>query len=667
MLARPAFCHELAEYNQAALRVKMFGPFTVIRDGSILTLPASRKACALVAYLALAERPVGRAHLCELLWDGPNDPRGELRWCLSKIRRMFDQNTFQRVRTSGDRIALELDSCSVDVIEVLRATQRGIETLDERDLRTLSAMMAGDFLEDMELDRSPEFNAWLVTQRRRFRDCHVAVLEQLVRQAPPRSDEVFGFLEKWLELDPLDSRVHEMLLNALASRGQIREGEKHLAATIRSYEAEGLDSAIIRNAWRIARRQPRSTSPVAPIESGWFDPHRASVAVMPLVDITATGVDPSGLARGLVQDVITRLAKLRILSVIAQGSVFAIGERGIDPDAAARALRVDYVVSGLIRRRQGRFTIVMELAETRSARIIWAEDFDCNLDDTFLLLDEIGNRIVASIAGEIEIVERNRALLKPPASLNAWEAYHRGLWHAYRFNKCDNELAQRFFQIAVDLDPTFSRAYAGLSFTHFQNAFLHRSAQREREADYAYATAAEGLNVDERDPAAHWAMGRALWLRYRPQQCIEELEKAVELSPNFALGHYMLAFALSQAGDPQEAIRCSDRSRHLSPFDPLLFAMLAARAMAHMRLGQFDEAAEWAVKGALRPNAHVHTKAIAAHCLASAGRTDEARAITALIHKTHPDYRVDDFLKAFRFAPDAVPIYREQASTIGMK
>jgi DNA-binding SARP family transcriptional activator/TolB-like protein len=667
VLVRQACCHELAEYKRAGLCVKMFGPFTIIREGAKLTLPASRKSCALVAYLALAARPMGRSHLCELLWDAPNDPRGELRWCLSKIRRIFDENNQQRVHTSGDRVELELGSCFVDVVEVIRATQPGVETLDQRALRTLSALMAGEFLEGMEFDRSPVFSAWLVTQRRRFRDCHIAVLEQIIRKAPARSDEVFGFLEKWLQLDPLDSLAHEMLLDALASRGQIREGEKHLAATVRLYEAEGLDPMIVRSAWRTANRQPRTALPGAPIGSGRLDPHRASVAVMPLVDITANDANPSGLARGLVQDVITRLAKLRLLSVIAPGSVFAIGERGFDPEAAGRALRVDYMVSGLIRRRADRFAVVMELAETRSARIIWAEDFDCKLDDTFLLLDEIGNRIVASIAGEIEIAERKRALLKPPASLNAWEAYHRGLWHAYRFNKFDNEEAQRFFQRAVDLDPTFSRAYAGLSFTHFQNAFLHRSGQREWETDQAYATAAEGLNVDDRDPAAHWAMGRALWLRYRPEQCIEELEKVVELSPNFALGHYMLAFALSQAGDPQEAIRCSDRSRHLSPFDPLLFAMLAARAMAHMRLGQFDEAADWAVKGARRPNAHVHTKAIAAHCLASAGRIDEARSVAALIHRTHPNYRVDDFLEAFRFAPDVAPIYLEQASTIGMR
>ena len=83
----------------------------------------------------------------------------------------------------------------------------------------------------------------------------------------------------------------------------------------------------------------------------------------------------------------------------------------------------------------------------RTARIVWAETFDHELDDAFLVLDEIGDRIVASIAGEIETIECRRAVLRPPNSLDAWEAHHRGLWHMYRFNRSDNERGRRFFEM----------------------------------------------------------------------------------------------------------------------------------------------------------------------------------------------------------------------------
>ena len=119
----------------------------------------------------------------------------------------------------------------------------------------------------------------------------------------------------------------------------------------------------------------------------------------------------------------------------------------------------------------------------------------------------------------------------------------------YRFNRADNERARHFFEMAVRLDPTFARAYAGLSFTHFQNAF-QGWAEREPAVGRAFDAAGQTLMVDERDPAAHWAMGRALWLRGRQDQSVVELETAIDLSPNFALGHYTLAFVHSQAWRP---------------------------------------------------------------------------------------------------------------------
>jgi tetratricopeptide (TPR) repeat protein len=180
------------------------------------------------------------------------------------------------------------------------------------------------------------------------------------------------------------------------------------------------------------------------------------------------------------------------------------------------------------------------------------------------------------------------------------------------------------------------------------------------------ATAAQGLIADERDPAAHWAMGRALWLHGRQDESVIELDRAVELSPNFALGHYTLAFVHSQSGDPTAAIASSDHSRQLSPFDPLLFAMMASRAMAHVRLGQFEEAATWGVNAARRPNAHVHVRAIAAHCLAAASRIQEANGLVTSIHKTHPGYNIEDFLTAFRFTPDAAALFRGYARRIGL-
>lgn len=654
------------------MRLQMLGPLSIARLGVALGLPASRKVRALIAYVALAPRPVGRGRLCELLWDVPNDPRGELRWCLSKVRGILDEPGRRRVLTSGDMVALDLSDCFVDVLEVGRATQAGLDRLTPERLRALAALFAGDFLEGLEIDRSPEFSGWLTAQRCRLRGCRAAVLEHLVASTAPESDEVFGHLDEWLQIAPFDRRAHAMLLNALALRGRIHEGDAHVAATVQLFETEGLDAAPVRECWKNSRARQGGQS--APIEvlatplpatsmltlpgAALDAPRRAAIAVMPFAD--CAGDARSRLAEGLAHDLITRLAKLRNLFVIAHGTTSVLGSRGIGVEEAGRLLNVDYVAGGSLRRAADRVTVTVELSEARSARIVWTEEFEHRLDDAFQAQDEIGNRIVASIASEIELAERNRAILRPPNSLNAWEAFHRGLWHMYRYEPEQNRLATQFFEMAAHLDPTWARALAALSFTHFQNAF-QRWSEREPEIDRAFSAAEQSLVADDRDPSAHWAMGRALWLRGRHAQCLVELEKAVELSPSFAHGHYTLAFVHAQSGDPSLGIGCSDLSRELSPFDPLLCVMLSARAIALVRLGRFDEAADWALRGASRPNTFSHLRAIAAVCLGLAGRSDEGREVAALLHKSMSHYRIDDLLATFQFAPDAAELFRKGA------
>jgi TolB-like protein len=568
------------------------------------------------------------------------------------------------VLTAGDTVQLDLSDCFVDALEVARAADLGFDTLAVERLRELAALFGGEFLDGLDMDLNPTFDGWLTAQRRHFRGCQAALLERAVTSVP--DDEAFAYLDRWRELAPFDLRVHHALLAALARQGRIPEGDEHVVSATRLFEAEGLESAPIREAWRAARTQGRIEVAASASEiTATAARRRASIAVMPFAAPSPELALPGGIAHGLAHDVISRLAKLRSLFVIAQGTVFALHERGIGAEEAGRRLNVDYVVSGTVRSRGARFTASVELVETRSARIVWTEAYDHKLDDAFLFLDEIGNRIVASIANQIELAERNRAILKQPNSLDAWEAHHRGLWHMYRFNRDDNDLARQYFETAMRLDPTFARPYAGLSFTHFQNAFLGWG-ERDHEIEMAYRTASQGLLADDYDPTAHWAMGRAMWLRGRIAESLRELDTSVDLSPNFALGHYTLAFVHSQSGDALTAIRAVDLSRDLSPFDPLLFAMLGSRALALIRLGRFDEAADWATKGAARPNAHVHVLGIAAHCLALAERGDEARALATTIRQRVPGYNVNHFLAAMRFSPDGEALIRRGAARIGL-
>ncbi|HVF15807.1 MAG TPA: hypothetical protein VNA21_02820 [Steroidobacteraceae bacterium] len=655
-----------------AVQINLLGTMTLARQQAEVALPKSRKVRALLAYLVLAPREVTRSRLCEMLWDSPSDPRGELRWCLSRIRSVLDTPKRSRVQTRGDAIALDLQGCRVDVLALNSALEHGVENLELSELREIARAFTGEFLEGLHVDDSPLYSQWLGAERRRLRNHQTAVLGALVRRLPSHSDEAVTYLEQWLKADPFERGAHERLLETLVVRGRLREAEEHLAATIRLFELEGLEWISLREAWRTARARERTPevkvevvlAPSEPVQQPQVE-RRASICVLPFLEQIGGVATRTSVGDGLADDIITRISKLRVLFVIARGTAFSLVDRNIEAEEAGRILNVDYVTSGTVSRRNGRIHVRVELIEAKRPRIVWSDELECTGDDALMGLEAIGNGIVASIAEEVEAAERKRAILKAPCSLDAWEAYHRGLWHMYRFNAADNDRAEHFFRMSAQLDPTFARAHSGLSFAHFQNAFLHRPAERSTHIAQAYEAAGQSLMADDRDPAAHWAMGRALWLRGDEEESLTELTTCVDLSPNFALGHYTLGFVLCQSGDPQRAIDSVIHSRKLSPFDPLLFAMLGTHALANARLGNYEEAATWALKAVARPNAHTHIVAIAAHCLVPAGRLDEAKMYANKIHASVPQYDINHFLAAFRLTPDTQALFRRAAVGIG--
>lgn len=655
--------------SSSEFELRLLGPMAMLRRGQALILPPSRKARALLALLALAPRPMSRDQLCEMLWDRPSDPRAELRGALSKLRALLDEPLRKRVLANAHGVHLDLGDGIIDVREL----ESQVRSRNDSSATLASSIHAagfdGEFLAGLDIDGAPIYSHWVMAERRRWRSLYIALLERMADHFPPQSAEALDCLSRWLRLLPHDRRAHERLLDALARRGQLREGDAHLATAVRLFDCEGQDATDLVQAWRLARERHGGsavrTVVQEPPPSASEPPHlrRGSVAVMPFEELPYGS--SSGFGRYLAYDVTTRLAKLRSLFVIAPASTSELEARGMGAEAAARVLDVDYVATGLLRRGCGQIALSTQLIHTRSARVVWADSLSAAESEPFDVLDELCNQLVAAIADQVELAERQRAVLKPPGSLDAWEAHHRGLGHMYRFRREENELARHWFETATRLEPGFSRPHAGLSFTHWQNAF-QGWGDRARETELAWRHANEGLIADDQDPAIHWALGRAHWLRGQVAESLAELNQSVLLSPNFSQGHYALAFVHSQSGDAHAAIASADHARELSPFDPMLFAMLATRAMALMRQGRMDQAADWAVRASARPNAHQHIRGIEAHCLELAGRHDEALQAVAALRREHPGYSVTDFLRAFHFADDGESLIRRAAVGIGL-
>lgn len=238
--------------QSTGFELHLLGTLAVSQHGSTVDLPGSRKARALLAYLALMPCATPRIRLCELLLDTSSDSRGELRWYLSKLRRIVGA---RRVRSNEDSVRIELSDSFVDALEVQRAARKGFRTLAPERARALLGLFRGDFLAGLEIDRSPGFAGWRLAQQRRFRGWQVALLRRLVESAPEA--ELLELVEKWLELAPYDICAHEHLLRELVCRGRIHEGREHLEVSLRLFRVQGCDLAPLEWAWRAATSATR--------------------------------------------------------------------------------------------------------------------------------------------------------------------------------------------------------------------------------------------------------------------------------------------------------------------------------------------------------------------------------------------------------------------------
>jgi DNA-binding SARP family transcriptional activator/TolB-like protein len=472
----------------------------VIRNGVELPLPRSRKVRALLAYLAMAPRPAARDKLCELLWDVADDPRSELRWCLSKLRLLIDAPKTVRVIADRTQVQIDARSLDIDALALARSAQAALGGGSPEDLQPLRALFRGEFLEGLSLDRALPFENWLERQRHRFGQLQQRLLERLSDVLPTESEDRLEVLRERIEAQPFDEAAHTELVRTLLRRGLHAEAERQIDASLARFRTQGIESTSLKCALAAAQRshfKPAGTCLVevarlgAPSDRQATHARRPTLLIMPFV--AATPGDAAD-ADSLTSDIIFGIAKLRSISVIARGTAFAL--RGQTPESAAALAKAQYVACGRLRRDGKQYLASIELSDPNSGRVFWADELCCDAVAAFSAPPHLAARIVAGLDAEIHVIERNRALLTPPASLDTWQTYHLGLAHMFRFTGGDNREAQQLFSKAIALDPTFSQGYAGLSFTHFQNAFLLQARERDREIALAFETAGQGLEAD---------------------------------------------------------------------------------------------------------------------------------------------------------------------------
>jgi TolB-like protein len=374
---------------------------------------------------------------------------------------------------------------------------------------------------------------------------------------------------------------------------------------------------------------------------------RPSIAVLPfrLVGIASPQFP---IADALPHDLITELSRLHWLFVIARGSSFRFRGAAAGLDNVRSGLNVQYCLTGVVEILGKSMSVSVELSDTQDRGIVWSERFRGDIEAVHEIRDQIVGAVTSAVEVRIPLNEARRARLKSPENLDAWSAYHLGLYHMYRFNKADNEIASGLFERAVAIEPGFARAYAGLSFTHFQNAFL-RYAEDSGAPKLAQHYAAQCLERDPLDPFGHFTMGRAYWLRGDLEGSLPWLERANSLNPNYAQAVYSRAWAEALLGNARVSQANADAALALSPLDPFVYGMLGVKALSYLVLADPEQAAHWAERAANAPGAHALIEMIAVAAHGMNGNDARAKSWADSIRERASRLDQADFLRAFPF------------------
>ncbi len=385
---------------------------------------------------------------------------------------------------------------------------------------------------------------------------------------------------------------------------------KNIAEPVRVYRAAGLPRVSFAMP-NVAREKP-------------------SIVVLPFTNISS---DPEQeyFADGLVEDLITDLSKVPGLLVIARNSTFTYKGRPVDVRSVARDLGVRYVLEGSVRRAAARVRINAQLIDATDSSHLWADRFDRDLSDVFLLQDEVVGRIVSALSGVLPAAVTSGT--RRAANLEAYDLFVRGRVLVTQSPE-SNRTAPPLLERAIELDPGFADAYAWLAMSH-HFAWAYWLDAPERHHSMALAAAQRAVLLDPENAVAHAVLGDVLIYDGKPDEGAAELATALRINPNHADAWVFLGQLKAFEGTPAEGIDYVRTALRLNPHPPGFYYWILG--LAQYAAGQYEDAVE-----TLRHEAtyRLGSRRILAASLARLGRMQEARAEAGQFLASNPDFSI---------------------------
>jgi adenylate cyclase len=393
-------------------------------------------------------------------------------------------------------------------------------------------------------------------------------------------------------------------------------------------------------------------------------PDKPSIAVLPF-DNMSDDPEQEYFADGMVEDIITGLARIKWLFVIARNSTFAYKGKSVDVKQAGRELGVRYVLEGSVRKVSSRVRVTGQLIEAETGRHVWADRYDRILDDVFAIQDELTMNVVAAIEPSLLQAEIERVKRKRPDNLDAYDLALRAIPHVYPAMPDGAAKALPLLESALNMEPDYALAHGFAAWCH-EILFARGGGHDENRLGatrHAHAAIAHGRDDAIALSLGGLAMGLVAHDRDAARQAFEA---ALALSPSCALAYNLGSVVMVLAGDADRGIEWGERALRLSPFDPMNYVPWLSITLGRLQRSEYEAAAEAAHK-VFQANPYwssAHFLLAATH--AKIGRLDAARSAAARVLELQPGFTISGTCAAFDIHPSIAAPLSEALSLAGL-
>jgi TolB-like protein/cytochrome c-type biogenesis protein CcmH/NrfG len=378
---------------------------------------------------------------------------------------------------------------------------------------------------------------------------------------------------------------------------------------------------------------------------------RAAIAVLPFANLSGEP-EQEYFSEGISEDIITALSKLRWFYVIARNSSFIYKQKSVHHQQIGQELGVGYVVEGSVRKDGDHVRIAAQLVDVATGSHLWAERYDRNLADVFVVQDEITQAVVAAIEPQLYAAENFRARRKAPDNMDAWDLVMRALSHYWRVTRQDNLVAQALLEKAIAVDPAYGQALSLLASCQMFSAHMGWQ-DMSKTVPVAERAALAAIRADSEDAWAHYALASVYLFHRRFDDCIAEFELALRLNPSFSPARGLYGVALSYRGRWEEGDRAAREALKLSPRDPFAAIYCGVAAYCQYIGGNYQEAIRLSREALRQRTDFVGAHRVLTAALGMAGSTDAARAALEGLRRTQPNITLAWLANELPFEHDA--------------